>query len=111
MFRFQELDKNLKALGKQYAAVTAEKQKCQAEADATAKTVDLANRLISGLKSESVSLSTTQQNYFDTRNQFFYKWNCSRSDNQPINFDVNLRFCDSRITSFLCYYILFTNLL
>ncbi|XP_075250106.1 dynein beta chain, ciliary-like isoform X2 [Convolutriloba macropyga] len=59
----KELDDNLAVLGEQYAAVTAEKAKCQAEADETAHTVNLANRLISGLESESVRWKSTLQKY------------------------------------------------
>lgn len=35
-------------------AALAEKQKCQDEADATALTIDLANRLVNGLASEKI---------------------------------------------------------
>ena len=35
-------------------AALAEKQKCQDEADATAATIDLANRLVNGLASEKI---------------------------------------------------------
>lgn len=37
----------------------AEKQKCQDEADATALTIDLANRLVNGLASEKIRWTET----------------------------------------------------
>lgn len=36
-----------------------EKQKCQDEADATAMTIDLANRLVNGLGSEKIRWNET----------------------------------------------------
>lgn len=41
----------------------AEKQKCQDEAEATAFTIDLANRLVNGLASENVRWAETVQVY------------------------------------------------
>lgn len=40
-------------------AALAEKQKCQDEADATALTIDLANRLVNGLASEKIRWTET----------------------------------------------------
>lgn len=44
----------LDILGERMNAALAEKQKCQDEADATALTIDLANRLVNGLASEKI---------------------------------------------------------
>lgn len=44
----------LDVLGERMNAALAEKQKCQDEADATALTIDLANRLVNGLASEKI---------------------------------------------------------
>ncbi|NXJ94967.1 DYH17 protein, partial [Corythaixoides concolor] len=49
-----ELDANLAALTAQFEKATAEKIKCQQEADATTRVIALANRLIGGLASENV---------------------------------------------------------
>ncbi|XP_050493820.1 uncharacterized protein LOC126875139 [Bombus huntii] len=49
-----ELQKVLDVLGERMNAALAEKQKCQDEADATALTIDLANRLVNGLASEKI---------------------------------------------------------
>ena len=40
-----------------------EKQRCQDEADATALTIDLANRLVNGLASEKVRWAETVEMY------------------------------------------------
>ncbi|XP_017887523.2 dynein beta chain, ciliary-like [Ceratina calcarata] len=52
--RLAELQKVLDVLGEKMNAALAEKQKCQDEADATALTIDLANRLVNGLASEKI---------------------------------------------------------
>nr|XP_033200758.1 dynein beta chain, ciliary-like isoform X1 [Bombus vancouverensis nearcticus] len=52
--RLAELQKVLDVLGERMNAALAEKQKCQDEADATALTIDLANRLVNGLASEKI---------------------------------------------------------
>ncbi|XP_049940954.1 dynein beta chain, ciliary-like [Schistocerca serialis cubense] len=59
--RLSSLQEKLKSLEDQLATLTSEfeaalaaKQKCQQEADATALTIDLANRLVNGLASENV---------------------------------------------------------
>lgn len=49
-----ELQKKLDVLQAEFDAALAEKMKCQAEADKTAFTIDLAHRLINGLASENV---------------------------------------------------------
>ena len=52
MALFQELEEKLNVLTKDYEAATDAKHKCQAEADRTALTIDLANRLVGGLGAE-----------------------------------------------------------
>lgn len=59
MSLFQELHKVLEVLGEKMNIALAEKQKCQDEADATAMTIDLANRLVNGLASEKVRWAET----------------------------------------------------
>lgn len=49
----------LDVLGERMNAALAEKQKCQDEADATALTIDLANRLVNGLASEKIRWTET----------------------------------------------------
>lgn len=53
-FALQELDDSLAELTASFERATAEKLKCQEEADNTAKTINLANRLVGGLASENV---------------------------------------------------------
>uniref|UniRef100_A0ACB8EJH4 Dynein heavy chain 9, axonemal n=1 Tax=Sphaerodactylus townsendi TaxID=933632 RepID=A0ACB8EJH4_9SAUR len=48
------LNENLAVLTAKFEKATAEKLKCQEEAEATAKTITLANRLVGGLASENV---------------------------------------------------------
>ena len=50
----QELDDNLAELTAEFERATAAKLKCQQEAEATANTISLANRLVGGLASEKV---------------------------------------------------------
>ena len=50
----KELDDNLAELTRQFEQATAAKLKCQQEAEATATTISLANRLVGGLTSEKV---------------------------------------------------------
>ncbi len=50
----QELDDNLAELTAQFQKATDAKLKCQREAESTAGTISLANRLVGGLKSEKV---------------------------------------------------------
>ncbi|XP_076625371.1 dynein beta chain, ciliary [Colletes latitarsis] len=57
--RLAELQKVLDVLGERMNAALAEKQKCQDEADATALTIDLANRLVNGLASEKIRWTET----------------------------------------------------
>lgn len=49
----------LDVLGDRMNEALAEKQKCQDEADATALTIDLANRLVNGLASEKIRWTET----------------------------------------------------
>jgi dynein heavy chain len=48
----QELETKLGVLTAEYEKATTAKLKCQAEADKTALTIDLANRLVGGLGAE-----------------------------------------------------------
>ncbi|XP_039947795.1 dynein beta chain, ciliary [Bactrocera tryoni] len=52
--RLLELEEQLNVLQMEYDEALAKKQKCQDEADKTAFTIDLANRLIGGLASEKI---------------------------------------------------------
>ena len=52
--RVQELENKLSRLTTEFEAATEAKMNCQAEADKTAVTIDLANRLVGGLASEKV---------------------------------------------------------
>lgn len=52
--KIKELDDNLAELTNSFEEATAAKLKCQQEADRTAKTIELANRLVGGLASENV---------------------------------------------------------
>lgn len=49
----------LDALSEKMDTALSEKQKCQDEADATALTIDLANRLVNGLASEKIRWAET----------------------------------------------------
>ncbi|XP_076749810.1 dynein beta chain, ciliary-like [Xylocopa sonorina] len=64
--RLAELQKVLDALGERMNIALAEKQKCQDEADATALTIDLANRLVNGLASEKIRWSETVETLTDS---------------------------------------------
>ncbi|KAF9414328.1 hypothetical protein HW555_007725, partial [Spodoptera exigua] len=57
-----ELEEKLEELLKAFQEAVNEKMKCQAEADATNATIDLANRLVNGLASEKVRWSATVVN-------------------------------------------------
>lgn len=61
IFFLQELQKMLDILGEKMNVALGEKQKCQDEADATAFTIDLANRLVNGLASENIRWAETVQ--------------------------------------------------
>ena len=54
MAKIKKLDEALARLTAEFEAATAAKLKCQQEADATNKTINLANRLVGGLASENV---------------------------------------------------------
>ncbi|XP_022817840.1 dynein beta chain, ciliary-like [Spodoptera litura] len=54
-----ELEEKLEELLKAFQEAVNEKMKCQAEADATNATIDLANRLVNGLASEKIRWSAT----------------------------------------------------
>ncbi|KAJ8713922.1 hypothetical protein PYW08_007542 [Mythimna loreyi] len=57
-----ELEAKLEVLLKAFQEAVNEKMKCQAEADATNATIDLANRLVNGLASEKIRWSATVVN-------------------------------------------------
>lgn len=61
--RAQELQKVLDILDEKMNVALTAKQKCQDEADTTAFTIDLANRLINGLASENIRWAETIQLY------------------------------------------------
>ncbi|XP_063241593.1 dynein beta chain, ciliary-like [Bacillus rossius redtenbacheri] len=65
--RIRSLEEQLDTLTKRYEAAAAEKEKSQQQADATARSIDLANRLVNGLASENVRWS---QNILDYQNSF-----------------------------------------
>lgn len=52
--KIQELDDNLAELTASFEEATSAKLRCQQEADRTAKTIELANRLVGGLASENI---------------------------------------------------------
>lgn len=54
MYSLQSLEELLASLTADFEKATAEKVKCQKEADATNRTIQLANRLVNGLASENV---------------------------------------------------------
>ena len=59
------LEEQLAVLTADFQAATEAKLKCQAEADATANTIDLANRLVNGLASENIRWRQSVQDYKD----------------------------------------------
>ena len=52
--RVAELEETLRDLTEQYRDAVAEKVRCQEDADATSRTISLANRLVGGLSSENI---------------------------------------------------------
>ncbi|KAI8425202.1 hypothetical protein MSG28_007025 [Choristoneura fumiferana] len=60
--QIKELEEKLGVLMKAFQDAVNEKVKCQAEADATNYTIDLANRLVNGLASEKIRWSATVVN-------------------------------------------------
>ena len=61
--RIKELDDNLAGLTREFETATAAKLKCQQEAEATARTISLANRLVGGLASEKVRWAESVQSF------------------------------------------------
>ncbi len=61
--RIVELEDKLTILTKEYDTAIAAKMKCQAEADRTAHTIDLANRLVGGLAAEKNRWIQNAHNY------------------------------------------------
>ncbi|XP_055373637.1 dynein beta chain, ciliary [Condylostylus longicornis] len=60
--RLNELEEELNAIQSEFNAAMAEKQKCQDEADKTAFTIDIANRLVGGLASEKIRWTASVKN-------------------------------------------------
>ncbi|XP_063367395.1 dynein beta chain, ciliary-like [Cydia amplana] len=60
--QIKDLEEKLGVLMKAFQEAVNEKMKCQAEADATNATIDLANRLVNGLASEKIRWSATVVN-------------------------------------------------
>ena len=61
--KIAELDENLASLTAEFEAATSAKLKCQQEAEATALTISLANRLVGGLASEKVRWAESVQKF------------------------------------------------
>lgn len=61
--KLSELEQQLNKLNADFEKALAEKMKCQAEADATAYTINIANRLVNGLASENVRWRDLIKNY------------------------------------------------
>uniref|UniRef100_A0A8C9JNR1 Dynein axonemal heavy chain 17 n=1 Tax=Panthera tigris altaica TaxID=74533 RepID=A0A8C9JNR1_PANTA len=59
----QELNANLSNLTSAFEKATAEKIKCQQEADATNRVISLANRLVGGLASENIRWAESVKNF------------------------------------------------
>ena len=58
-----ELDENLADLTAKFEKATSDKLRCQQEADATERTISLANRLVGGLASENVRWAESVENF------------------------------------------------
>lgn len=61
--KIAQLNENLGKLTAKFEKATADKLKCQQEADATALTINLANRLVGGLASENVRWAEAVRNF------------------------------------------------
>ncbi|XP_077869744.1 dynein beta chain, ciliary-like [Saccoglossus kowalevskii] len=61
--KIAELDASLAVLTSEFETATAAKLKCQQEAESTAKTIELANRLVGGLASENVRWAESVSNF------------------------------------------------
>ncbi|XP_075415820.1 dynein axonemal heavy chain 17 [Tenrec ecaudatus] len=61
--KIAELNANLSTLTSAFEKATAEKIKCQQEADATNRVISLANRLVGGLASENVRWAESVENF------------------------------------------------
>ncbi|XP_072259402.1 dynein axonemal heavy chain 9 [Pyxicephalus adspersus] len=61
--KIAQLNENLAKLTAKFEKATADKLKCQQEADATALTINLANRLVGGLASENVRWAEAVRNF------------------------------------------------
>ncbi|XP_075889814.1 dynein axonemal heavy chain 9 isoform X2 [Nelusetta ayraudi] len=61
--KIHHLNENLAKLTAQFEKATADKLKCQQEAESTARTISLANRLVGGLASENVRWAEAVENF------------------------------------------------
>ncbi|KAM4623876.1 dynein axonemal heavy chain 9 isoform 1-T1 [Polymixia lowei] len=61
--KINHLNENLAKLTAKFEKATAEKLKCQQEAESTARTISLANRLVGGLVSENVRWAEAVENF------------------------------------------------
>jgi dynein heavy chain len=61
--KIHQLEESLGVLTAQFEKATAEKLKCQEEAEMTAKTIELANRLVGGLASENIRWADAVENF------------------------------------------------
>lgn len=61
--KIQQLEADLATLTAEFERATNEKLRCQQEAETTAKTIELANRLVGGLASENVRWAESVKNY------------------------------------------------
>ncbi|VDI07166.1 dynein heavy chain, axonemal [Mytilus galloprovincialis] len=61
--KINDLESELGTLMGEFEEATAEKLRCQQEADSTTKTIELANRLVSGLSSENVRWAESIENF------------------------------------------------
>jgi dynein heavy chain len=59
----QSLEEQLAKLTSDFEQATAEKMRCQQEADATNATIQLANRLVGGLASENIRWAESVAKY------------------------------------------------
>lgn len=62
----QSLEEQLAKLTADFEKATAEKLRCQEEADATSRTIQLANRLVGGLSSENVRWAEAVAKYVES---------------------------------------------
>uniref|UniRef100_A0A4W3HQF7 Dynein heavy chain 9, axonemal n=1 Tax=Callorhinchus milii TaxID=7868 RepID=A0A4W3HQF7_CALMI len=66
--KIAQLNENLAKLTAKFERATADKLKCQQEAESTARTISLANRLVGGLASENVRWAESVRNFKEQEN-------------------------------------------